>query len=107
MTFHPAARCASALPLLPLVIDLQLGDDHSMEKDEISIGVATEEVLQIAPRIYREYANDFKELAGASESEAQRDVYLKAAQVWLEAATIFEFESGCFNSGREQQKPAA
>ncbi|MGA7430742.1 MAG: hypothetical protein WBD33_17735 [Xanthobacteraceae bacterium] len=106
------------LSLLPLVGRLQLGDDHCMEKDEISIGVAAEvrmraapaareEVLQIAPRIYREYANEFKELSRKSESEPQRDMYLKAAQMWLDAATLFEFETGYFNSGREQQKSAA
>jgi hypothetical protein len=89
-----------------------------MEKDEVSIGVAAEvsgraapgareEVLQIAPRIYREYAEDFRELAHASESDPQRDIYLKAAQMWLEAAKIFEFEIGYFNSGREQRKSAA
>jgi hypothetical protein len=89
---------------------LQLGDDHRMEKDEISIGVAAEvreEVLHIAPRIYREYANEFKELSRKSESEPQRDIYLKAAQMWLDAATLFEFETGYFGSGRELQKSAA
>jgi hypothetical protein len=107
------------LPLLPpLVGRPQLGDDHCMEKDEISIGVAAdvraraapaarEEVLQIAPRIYREYANEFKELSRKSESEPQRDIYLKAAQMWLDAATLFEFETGYFGSGRELQKSAA
>jgi hypothetical protein len=89
-----------------------------MEKDEISVGVAAEvrtgaapaareEVLQIAPRIYREYANEFKELSLKSESEPQRDIYLKAAQMWLDAATLFEFETGHFNSGRGQSQPAA
>jgi hypothetical protein len=90
-----------------------------MEKDEISIRVAAEvsrqaaapearqEVLQIAPRIYREYAKNFRELALTSESEPQRDIYLKAAQMWLDAATLFEFETGHFNSGRGQPQPAA
>ncbi|MGB6799363.1 MAG: hypothetical protein WBE48_23060 [Xanthobacteraceae bacterium] len=106
------------LALLPLVGRLQLGDDHCMEKYEIFIDVAAEvrtraappareEVLQIAPRIYREYANEFKELSRKSESERQRDIYLKAAQMWLDAAILFEFETGYFNSGREQQKSAA
>jgi len=97
---------------------LQLGDDHRMEKDQISIGVAAEvsrqpaapgareEVLQIALRIYREYAKDFRELACTSDTEPQRAIYLKAAQMWLDAATRFEFETGHFVSGRAQQ-PAA
>jgi len=89
-----------------------------MEKDEISVGVAAEvctraapaareEVLQIAPRIYREYANEFKELSLKSESEPQRDIYSKAAQMWLDAATLFEFETGYFGSGRDCKKSAA
>jgi hypothetical protein len=87
-----------------------------MGNDELSIGVpasgraapaAREEVLEIAPRIYREYANEFKELARTSERESQRDIYLQAAQMWLDAATLFEFDTGRFGSGREQQQPAA
>jgi hypothetical protein len=74
---------------LALVPRLQLSDDHRMEKDETSVGVAAEvrgqaaapgareKVLQIAPRIYREYANDFGELARSSESEPQRAIYLR------------------------------
>src|ERR1700733_194865 len=101
---------------LPLVARLQLGEDYCMEKDETVVGVATEvhrptaapgareEVLQIAPRIYREYAKNFRELARTSESEPQRDIYLKAAQMWLDAATRFEFETGHFNSGRGQSQ---
>jgi hypothetical protein len=101
---------------LPLVARLQISDDHRMEKDETSIGVAAEvsrqaaapgareEVLQIAPRIYREYAKSFRELARTSESEPQRYMFLKAAQMWLDAATRFEFETGHY--AREQQ-PAA
>lgn len=68
---------------------------------------AREEVLEIAPRIYREYAGEFGELARTATSEPQRDVYLKAAQMWRDAATLFEFETGHFKSAREQQKPAA
>jgi hypothetical protein len=87
-----------------------------MEKDEKSAGVVAdvgkraaerEGVLEIAPRIYRDYANEFRELARTSESDAQRATYLKAAHMWLDAATLFEYETGHFNSGREQQKPAA
>jgi hypothetical protein len=87
-----------------------------MEKDEISDVVVAEVsgraadhegVLEIAPRIYRDYANEFRELARTSESDAQRATYLKAAHMWLDAATLFEFETGHFKSGREQQKPAA
>jgi hypothetical protein len=97
------------------VLSLQLGDDQRMANDEPSIGgaaevsrqaaapVAREDVLQIAPRVYREYAKNFKELARTSESDAQRAIYLKAAQMWLDAATQFEFQT----SQREQKHPAA
>jgi hypothetical protein len=87
-----------------------------MGNEEISIGVAAsaraargrrEEVLEIAPRIYREYASEFSELARATTSEPQRDMYLKAAQLWRDAATLFEFETGHFNPGSRQQKSAA
>ena len=87
-----------------------------MENDQISIGVtggrtttpAREEVLDIAPRIYREYASEFRKSAREAMSDSQREIYLKAAQIWHEAAQLFELEIGQLKSGRhEQQKPAA
>jgi hypothetical protein len=84
-----------------------------MKNDEISLGraaefsrhssVASGQVLQIAPRIYREYAREFAELAHTHETEAQREIYLKAAKMWLDAASTFEFETGYFSSQWEQK----
>jgi hypothetical protein len=79
-----------------------------MGNNELSIGVAAsgraipparEEVLDIAPRIYREYASEFGELARRAISESQRDIYLKTAQMWHDAAKLFEFETGHFRPG--------
>jgi hypothetical protein len=84
-----------------------------MEKDEKSDGIVAqvskraaerEGVLEIAPRIYREYADEFRELARMSESEQQRSFYLKAAHTWLDAA--MQFEMSDTKSG-SLQKPAA
>jgi hypothetical protein len=96
--------------------DDELHYSPSMETDQKSIGVAAtgraalatrEEVLDVAPRIYREYASEFSKLAREATSESQRDIYLKAAQMWQDAAKLFEFETSHFKSGRGQQKPAA
>ena len=96
--------------------DDELHYSLSMEKDDKSIGVgasaraddpAREEVLEIAPRIYREYASEFRKSARETMSDAQREIYLKAAQMWHEAAQLFEIETGQLKSGRERQKPAA
>ncbi len=88
------------------------GDEKSIDAAaEVSNKLAehpgvSEELLRIAPRIYREYADEFRELARTSESDHQRSLYLKAAHVWLDAAT--RFEMGAFNSEHGSlQKPAA
>jgi hypothetical protein len=89
---------------MPLVISLQLGDDHRMGNVAASgpaITPASEEVLEIAPRIYREYASEFGDLARGAMSESQRDIYLKTAQMWHDAAKLFEYETGHFKPGRQ------
>jgi hypothetical protein len=68
---------------------------------------APEGVLEIAPRIYREYASEFGALARVATDDSQRDMYLKTAQMWHDAAKLFEFETGHFRAAGEQQKPAA
>jgi hypothetical protein len=80
-----------------------------MQLDTIKppLQLAVEGILEIAPRIYREYASDFGDLARAATSDSQRDIYLKTAQMWNDAAKLFEFETGHFKPAREQQKPAA
>lgn len=88
-----------------------------MEQDEKPIGNSTEPsnevaqqvddgVLQIPPRIYREYADEFRELARTSESDPQRALYLKTAHMWLDAATRFEMND-YISEQVSPQKPAA
>jgi hypothetical protein len=88
-----------------------------MEQDEKAIGTsaqlseqvarqADEGVLQIPPRIYREYADEFRELARTSESDHQRALYLKTVHMWLDAATRFEMDDYITEHG-SLQKPAA
>jgi hypothetical protein len=99
------------------VTSLQLGDNHPVGNDETSIDFAAngrataparEGVLEIAPRIYREYASEFRKSAREAMSDSQREIYLKAAQMWHEAAQLFELETGQLKSGRRKQhKPAA
>jgi hypothetical protein len=82
---------------MPLVISLQLGDDHRMGNVAASgraITPASEEVLEIAPRIYREYASEFGDLARGAMSESQREM-------WHDAAKLFEYETGHFKPGRQ------
>jgi hypothetical protein len=47
-------------------------------------------VLSIAPAIYREYADEYKELARSTSDELQRELYLKMAITWEHAAIRFE-----------------
>jgi len=47
-------------------------------------------VLSIPPSIYREYADEFKELARSTSEELQRALYLKMAIMWEHAAHRFE-----------------
>lgn len=55
-------------------------------------GVEGEGVLSIPPRMYRQYAEEFKELARTATSLQQRTLYLKMANIWASAAV--QFESG-------------
>ena len=47
-------------------------------------------VLSIAPSIYREYADEYKELARSTSDELQRALYIKMAIMWEHAAIRFE-----------------
>ncbi len=54
------------------------------------IEVAGGGVRSIPPRIYREYADEFKELARTSTNEIQRALYLQMQNIWEAAAFRFE-----------------
>ena len=48
------------------------------------------DLLSIAPRQYREYAEKFKSLSRAASDIQQRALYLKLANQWLYAAIRYE-----------------
>jgi hypothetical protein len=54
-------------------------------------------LLSIAPRIYREFADDYKKPARTTTDIFQRELYLKMASTWVHAA--IRFESGVETSG--------
>jgi hypothetical protein len=54
------------------------------------------EVLSIAPRMYREYAAEYKQLARTATNERQRATYLKMANTWI--LTAIRFEAGLANT---------
>ena len=58
-------------------------------------------VLSIPPSIYREYADEFKELARSTSEELQRALYLKMAIMWEHTAVRFE------NVGLTSERDAA
>ena len=51
-----------------------------------------ENVLAVSPWQFRQYAANCKALAAAASADGERQIYLKMASVWLNAAV--EFESG-------------
>lgn len=48
------------------------------------------DLLSISPRQYREYADEWKNLARASSDIQQRAYYLKISNMWLYAAIRYE-----------------
>jgi hypothetical protein len=66
-------------------------------------------VLPIAPSMYREYADEYKELARSTSDELLRALYLKMAITWEHAA--IRFENGGLTSKKDQaegdQEPQA
>jgi hypothetical protein len=59
-------------------------------------------ILSISPRMYREYADEWKVLARAATSDPARELCLKMANIWLHVAIRFEsgFEVSDENSER-------
>jgi hypothetical protein len=47
-------------------------------------------LLSIPPRIYREFADEYKKLAQTTSDTYQRELYLKMASTWTHAAIRFE-----------------
>jgi hypothetical protein len=55
-------------------------------------------VLAISPRMYREYAAEYKELARTATDWGQRAIYLKMANTWIYTSIRFE-------AGLEDKRP--
>ena len=75
-----------------------MSEDVDLEKFPVnSIGPEAGGILSVPPRIYREFADDYKNLAQTTTDEFQRALYLKMASTWEHAA--IRFESGVEGSG--------
>ena len=73
-------------------------EDVDLEKFPVnSIGPEAGGILSVPPRIYREFADDYKNLAQTTTDEFQRALYLKMASTWEHAA--IRFESGVERNG--------
>ena len=68
-----------------------MSEDVDLEKFPVnSIGPEAGGILSVPPRIYREFADDYKNLAQTTTDEFQRALYLKMASTWEHAAIRFE-----------------
>ena len=68
-----------------------IGKDVDLEKPPVnSIGPEASGLLSVPPRIYREFADDYKNMAQTTTDEFQRALYLKMASTWTHAAIRFE-----------------
>ena len=75
-----------------------MSEDVDLEKSPVnSIGPEPGGLLSVPPRIYREFADEYKKLAQTTTDEFQRALYLKMASTWEHAA--IRFESGVETSG--------
>jgi len=75
-----------------------ISEDVDLQKFPVnSIGPEAGGILSVPPRIYREFADDYKKLAQTTTDTFQRALYLKMAST-LEHSAI-RFESGVEGSG--------
>ena len=75
-----------------------ISEDGDLEKSPVnSIGPEAGGILSVPPRIYREFADEYKKLAQTTTDEFQRALYLEMASTWEHAA--IRFESGVETSG--------
>ena len=72
-----------------------IGEDVDLEKSPANSEASG--LLSIPPRIYREFADEYKKLAQTTSDTFQRALYLKMASTWEHAA--IRFESGVETSG--------
>jgi hypothetical protein len=75
-----------------------MSEDVDLEKSPVnSVDPEAGGLLSIPPRIYREFADEYKEMAKTITDIFQRELYLKMASTWVHAA--IRFESGVETSG--------
>jgi hypothetical protein len=75
-----------------------INEDIDLEKSPVnSVGPEVGGLLAVPPRIYREFADEYKKLAQTTSDTFQRALYLKMASTWEHAA--IRFESGVETSG--------
>ena len=80
-----------------------MSEDVDLEKSLVnSIGPEAGGILSVPPRIYREFADEYKKLARTTTDEFQRALYLKMASTWEHAA--IRFESGVETSGLTSER---
>jgi hypothetical protein len=65
-------------------------EDGRLAANDSNAVAAGEGVLSIPARIYREYSDEFRELARSTTNSLQQAIYLKMANTWAEAAIQFE-----------------
>jgi hypothetical protein len=75
-----------------------MSEDVDLEISAVGpVGPEAGGLLSIPPRIYREFADDYKKLARTTTDIFQRELYLKVASAWVHAA--IRFENGVETSG--------
>ena len=68
-----------------------ISEDVDLQKFPVnSIGPEASGLLSVPPRIYREFADEYKKLAQTTTDTFQRALYLKMASTWTHAAIRFE-----------------
>jgi hypothetical protein len=79
-------------------------EDVDLEKSPVnSVGTEAGGLLSVPPRIYREFADEYKKLAQDTRDTFQRALYLKMASTWEHAA--IRFESGVETSETLEHDP--
>ena len=82
-----------------------ISEDVNSEKSPVnSVGPDAGVLLSVLPRIYLEFADEYKKLAQTTGDEFQRALYLKMASTWEHAA--IRFESGVEMSGLTPEQGA-
>lgn len=69
-------------------VPVSINEDVDLEKSAANSEASG--LLSIPPRIYREFADEYKKLAQATSDTYQRELYLKMASTWKHAAIRFE-----------------